>query len=252
MKNYILENGVGKVKLAMGDGSPFPVSGNKLLTLVKKVMRIEDLLDRFEKEGRDRNLIRIIAGDPTLTDDSFKNEKALSSIAKRTGIALGESFAEFNIETDEEHGGFKMVFNMKKNGQTVPSCVNREVFRTPQFTDIRSLLDQISLMGEGPYSDKGEESSAPVLLENPKALVDYIVSLGKKGLTVQRYKGLGEMNPEQLWETTMNPEKRTLLQVTVEDAVEADEIFTTLMGDQVEPRRDFIFANAMNVSNLDI
>lgn len=252
MKNYILENGVGKVKLAMGDGSPFPVSGNKLLTLVKKVMRIEDLLDRFEKEGRDRNLIRIIAGDPTLTDDSFKNEKALFSIAKRTGIALGESFAEFNIETDEEHGGFKMVFNMKKNGQTVPSCVNREVFRTPQFTDIRSLLDQISLMGEGPYSDKGEESSAPVLLENPKALVDYIVSLGKKGLTVQRYKGLGEMNPEQLWETTMNPEKRTLLQVTVEDAVEADEIFTTLMGDQVEPRRDFIFANAMNVSNLDI
>ncbi|MCE5211349.1 MAG: DNA topoisomerase (ATP-hydrolyzing) subunit B [Deltaproteobacteria bacterium] len=252
MKNYILENGVGKVKLAMGDGSPFPVSGNKLLTLVKKVMRIEDLLDRFEKEGRDRNLIRIIAGDPTLTDDSFKNEKALFSIAKRTGIVLGESFAEFNIETDEEHGGFKMVFNMKKNGQTVPSCVNREVFRTPQFTDIRSLLDQISLMGEGPYSDKGEESSAPVLLENPKALVDYIVSLGKKGLTVQRYKGLGEMNPEQLWETTMNPEKRTLLQVTVEDAVEADEIFTTLMGDQVEPRRDFIFANAMNVSNLDI
>ncbi|MEN6422102.1 MAG: DNA topoisomerase (ATP-hydrolyzing) subunit B, partial [Smithella sp.] len=250
MKNYILENGVGKVKLAMGDGSPFPVSGNKLLTLVKKVMRIEDLLDRFEKEGRDRNLIRIIAGDPTLTDDSFKNEKALFSIAKRTGIVLGESFAEFNIETDEEHGGFKMVFNMKKNGQTVPSCVNREVFRTPQFTDIRSLLDQISLMGEGPYSDKGEESSAPVLLENPKALVDYIVSLGKKGLTVQRYKGLGEMNPEQLWETTMNPEKRTLLQVTVEDAVEADEIFTTLMGDQVEPRRDFIFANAMNVSNL--
>ena len=92
----------------------------------------------------------------------------------------------------------------------------------------------------------------PMILESSKALVEHIVNLGKKGLTVQRYKGLGEMNPEQLWETTMNPEKRTLLQVSVEDAVVADEIFTTLMGDQVEPRREFIFQNAMNVTNLDI
>ena len=252
MKNYILENGVEKVKLVMGDGSPFPVTGNKLLIMIKKVMRIEDLLDRFEKEGRDRNLIRILAGDPTLTDESFKSEKTLSSIAKRTGIALGESFTDFKIETDEDHGGFKLVFNLTKNAQIFPSCLNREVFRTPQFADIRSLLDQVSIMGEAPYSDKGEESSTTVILESAKALVDHIVNLGKKGLAVQRYKGLGEMNPEQLWETTMNPEKRTLLQVGVEDAVLADEIFTTLMGDQVEPRRDFIYQNALYVSNLDI
>jgi DNA gyrase subunit B len=252
MKNYILENGVEKVQLVMGDGSPFPVTGSKLLLLIKKVMRIEDLLDRFEKEGRDRNLIRILAGDPTLTDDSFKNEKSLLSIAKRTGTALGESFSDFNIEQDEDHGGFKIVFNLTKNGQLFPSCLNREVFRTPQFADIRSLLDQVSIMGEAPYSDKGDEASTPVLLESSKALVDHIVTMGKKGLAVQRYKGLGEMNPEQLWETTMNPEKRTLLQVGVEDAVLADEIFTTLMGDQVEPRRDFIYQNALDVSNLDI
>jgi DNA gyrase subunit B len=252
MKNYILENGVDKVQLVMGDGTSFPVSGNKLLTLIKKVMRIEDLLDRFEKEGRDRTLIRILAGDPTLTDDSFKSEKALASIAKRTGIAMGEVFADFQVEADQDHGGFKVVFNLKNNGQTFSTCVNREVFRTPQFTDIRSLLDQVSIIGEAPYSDKGDDALSPVVLESSKALVDHIVSLGKKGLTVQRYKGLGEMNPEQLWETTMNPEKRTLLQVSVEDAVKADEIFTTLMGDQVEPRRDFIYQNALYVSNLDI
>ena len=95
MKNYILENGVEKINLVMGDGSPFPVTGNKLFGLIKKVMRIEDILDRFEKESRDRNLIRILAGDPTLTDDSFKNEKSLLPIAKRTGVCPGRQFCRF-------------------------------------------------------------------------------------------------------------------------------------------------------------
>jgi len=113
-------------------------------------------------------------------------------------------------------------------------------------------MGQVSILGEPPYSDQPEDAAQPVTLPTAKDLVDHIINLGKKGLTIQRYKGLGEMNPEQLWETTMNPEKRTLLQVGVEDAVLADEIFTTLMGDEVEPRREFIYQNAMHVSNLDI
>jgi len=108
------------------------------------------------------------------------------------------------------------------------------------------------VVGEPPYRDVGEDKAEAIILESSKALVEHIINTGKKGLAVQRYKGLGEMNPEQLWETTMNPEKRTLLQVSVDDAVLADEIFTTLMGDQVEPRRDFIYKYALDVSNLDI
>jgi len=253
MKNYILENGVGKVNLVMGDGSPFPVNGNKLLTMIKKVMRIEDILDRFEKERYERNLIRVLAGDPTLADESFKSESALQQIAERTGRVLNSFVTDYTIKTDEDHGGFKIIFNLKLNGTNVTNCLNRETFGKPQFTEIKLLLAQVSILGEPPYRDLGSgELAAPVLLETSKALVEHISGLGKKGLVVQRYKGLGEMNPGQLWETTMNPDKRTLLQVGVEDAVVADEVFTTLMGDQVEPRRDFIYQNALHVSNLDI
>ena len=89
-------------------------------------------------------------------------------------------------------------------------------------------------------------------IAGPVALVDAVISAGKKGITLQRYKGLGEMNPEQLWETTLDPEARSLLQVKIDHMEEADEVFSTLMGDVVEPRKEFIQENALNVVNLDI
>ena len=253
MKNYVLENGVEKAHLLMGDGSPFPVSGGKLLVLIKKLMRMEDLLDRFERERRDRSLIRVLAGDPTLLDETFQNEHELLKVAGRTVVALGsDMISDYRIDSDPDHGGYKIVFDIRQNGKMVTNCIDHETFRTPQFGEIRNLLGQVSVLGEPPYHDQPDDSSSPVILSTTRALVDHIIALGKKGLTIQRYKGLGEMNPEQLWETTMNPEKRTLLKVGVEDAVVADEIFTTLMGDQVEPRREFIYQNALHVSNLDI
>jgi len=97
-----------------------------------------------------------------------------------------------------------------------------------------------------------EKEDQGLVFENKNALLAHLIEEGKKGLSIQRYKGLGEMNPEQLWQTTMNPEKRTLLQVRIEDAVDTDEIFTILMGDDVEPRREFIQNNALAVSTLDI
>ncbi len=118
------------------------------------------------------------------------------------------------------------------------------------MVELKKLDNSFIEIGKAPYSVEHEEQKYS--FNTLQEVKEYILTEGKKGQDIQRYKGLGEMNPEQLWETTLDPELRTLLQVKVDDAVEADDIFTVLMGDQVEPRREFIEKNALNVRNLDI
>jgi DNA gyrase subunit B len=258
MKNHVLDSGVNRVKLLAVNGTSQTITGKRLLDLTRKAMRIETVLDKFEKEEKNRDIIRILAGDPILADEDFRTEEALAKVAKRTGMALGEELEGIDIEMDQEHGRWRLVFRMRRSGRVAVTIIDRDTLKLPKFAEIRTLLGQITVLGEAPYrvsaADEAEGAPAkePETVVSMAALIDYIISAGKKGYTVQRYKGLGEMNPEQLWETTMNPEKRTLLQVRIEDAVAADEIFTTLMGDQVEPRRDFIYKNALYASNLDV
>jgi DNA gyrase subunit B len=261
MRDYILDSGVNRVRLIAVNGSSQTITGKRLLDSIRKAMRIEKILDKFEREEKDRNIIRILAGDPALTEESFKTEESLAKVAKRTAMALGETFDGVGTEMDPEHGRWEMVFRTRKNNQVQTTCIDRDILKLPKFSEIRALLGQIAVLGEPPYhvgsvgSEEGEGGAQEKVLETVdslSALIDYVIGAGKRGFAIQRYKGLGEMNPEQLWETTMNPEKRTLVQVRIEDAVAADEIFTTLMGDQVEPRRDFIYKNALYASNLDV
>ncbi|MFH1654429.1 MAG: DNA gyrase subunit B, partial [Pseudomonadota bacterium] len=125
-----------------------------------------------------------------------------------------------------------------------------DLLDSPEMKELLKLRETFRDFGAPPYTIlfDGEETQINDLQE----LKAQILAVGRKGHYIQRYKGLGEMNPSQLWETTLNPEKRSLLQVRVEDAVEADTIFSVLMGDQVEPRREFIEQNALYVRNLDV
>ena len=270
MKSYVLENGVNKIQICLENGAT--VTGNRFAGYLKKIIRIESILNKFEKEDKDRDIIRILAGDPAFTDNDFKSESALDKIARRASIMVGNlmqkgreiipqskdpsgKWIEYRVEMEQEHGLYKMAFTVIQDGRHLTTCIDRDMVRSPKYLEIKALLSQLEVLGEAPYRLVSEDTTSGgrhIDINSMPELVDYVVNTGKKGLTVQRYKGLGEMNPEQLWETTMNPEKRTLLQVRVEDAVEADEIFTTLMGDQVEPRRDFIYNNALYVSNLDV
>ena len=147
--------------------------------------------------------------------------------------------------------GYRLVVRSRMAGGERRTFVDRATMRVPILGAARVIFEQLGVLCRGPYTiHRGEDEAVSVSTRHE--LLGALLKRGRKGLDIQRYKGLGEMNPEQLWETTMDPERRTLLQVRIDDTVEADNIFTVLMGDQVEPRRDFIERNALTVKNLDV
>ncbi len=163
---------------------------------------------------------------------------------------VGEGFKSPQVTEDEEHNLFELSVTFPHNGHERTNTINWQLISSVEYRSLFTLHKDIGQLQDSAIqiSSKGNET----MLNSGEELLQYILALGKEGLFVQRYKGLGEMNPEQLWHTTMNPETRTLLQVRIEDAVEADEIFTVLMGDQIEERRRFIQDNALMARNLDV
>ncbi len=141
--------------------------------------------------------------------------------------------------------------NFRPGAATRAAVIDRTLVESAEYGELLGHQADIASIGPAPYSVQVKEG-LPVQVDSSEQLEAFIDERGRKGVMISRYKGLGEMNADELWETTMNPDARTLLQVRVDDPVRADELFTVLMGDQVEPRRRFIEDNALNVRNLDI
>ncbi|MFQ5900980.1 MAG: DNA topoisomerase (ATP-hydrolyzing) subunit B [Thermodesulfobacteriota bacterium] len=254
LEDYIFEIAVNGLEVYSGKGKR-SIKGKALFTYLKKIGRFEERLRWVEKRKKNGNIIAAFAMEDRFKKSTLRDPKKIYPIIEdiKTYISICHPEImplDFSLEKDIEHECFKIKGISKKNGASLATTIDIELLNSPEFEDLKSLCQDLKSIGDPPFYIKSGEESMKV--STFKGLIDHIANLGKKGLYIQRYKGLGEMNPGQLWETTMDPESRTLLQVKVEDAVEADLIFTILMGDQVEPRKKFIEDNALDVKNLDI
>ena len=221
--------------------------------IFRKMTQFENLAAIFSRRS-DPELVRFIAQDEAwateLLKDKEKFSKLLGAYREKVKAEAGATFS-FTLSEDEEHGCHQAECITAKHNLKTVTKVNYDFLSSTQLQEMRKITSSFGKLGKPPFdvvlSDGKKETVSTV-----QTLKQVVTHYGEAGLGVQRYKGLGEMNPIQLWETTMNPVVRSLLQVQVEDAVEADSIFSVLMGDQVKPRRDFIEANALKVKSLDI
>jgi DNA gyrase subunit B len=230
-----------------------PIQGVALENMVTLYQSTMLMIDRMHRRMPKSLLLQLLYSNP-LTQDILGDKAKLTAIGEQlvAQLAVSEDDSRsflFNVELDD-NGKNDLVLTMRQHGIDYDYHINSDFVASPEYDKIRKLNETINnLMEEGAYVKRGEKT-LPVA-EFRDAL-DWLMTEAKSRQYIQRYKGLGEMNPGQLWETTMDPDARRMLQVTIEDAVSADLLFTTLMGDQVEPRRDFIETNALNVENLDV
>ena len=245
---FLGKRGIFKKKLFWKEKEK-SLEGDALILFLEKVNQYLRALEKLELKGFNAQLLDIIA-DPeesaTLTRVRLKDASFMRDLKKkldRQGLSTGE------LTFDEEHQAYALPI-LDQSGGKETAILDWNLQSLPDFQNIRRFKKELPWLQAFPLLVINDQQ--PQTIFSPKELVDFFMEEGKKGLTIQRYKGLGEMNPQQLWQTTMNPENRTLLQIKVEDMVEAEEMFTILMGDKVEPRRDFIYQHALEVRELDI
>jgi DNA gyrase subunit B len=240
---FVLARAAENRRLRLASGQE--VEGPKLAYLVGKMVTVSKLLERIERRGVPREVAELLLRGRVKDGEVFTDKRRLLELIR----PLRDGGSDVFLEQDEEHGNYDIRLRTAGNGHTREIVVDDDFVASAEYRALYSAYEEIREVDTPPIVivDGGETSVA-----SREALVAHVLAEGKKGLAISRYKGLGEMNAEELWETTMNPASRSLLQVRLEDDEVAENIFTTLMGDAVEPRRLFIEENALNVRNLDI
>ncbi len=253
LNSYLLQMALDGAKMHVNGSSP-PLSDSALESIATEAMAVSSILSRLGKKYGENFMQKMLYMPKFPEDASANNEQTIVDWAKelearlKTDGAISNSYA-INYTTNDNEGNFLTVQHWT-HGIASELRVSLDFFRSVDYEKISSLSNKLEdFLSSGAYIARGDKKKSVNSFDDA---LTWLMEEAKKGQHIQRYKGLGEMNPDQLWETTMDPETRRLLAVNIEDAVGADEIFTTLMGDLVEPRREFIEKNALSVENLDV
>ncbi|NNL99398.1 MAG: DNA gyrase subunit B, partial [Gammaproteobacteria bacterium] len=250
----LLSAAIDKSQLYVNPEAP-PLSGTALESLSNEYMMVMAAIRRLSRRY-DPELLEKMIYMPVPSEADRTNVKAMSTWFKQleermnAGLINGRRY-QASVVADAEEAGFIATISKWTHGiVSLEQNIGHEFFASTEYQRMAALGAQLDgLLSAGAYIQRGDRREE---VSSFKQALNWLLDEAKRGQHIQRYKGLGEMNPEQLWETTLDAANRRLLQVQIEDAVGSDDIFTTLMGDQVEPRRDFIEENALAVSNLDI
>jgi len=249
----LLNTAVENAALHVNASAP-PLQGPGLEALSRKYMEVQAIIKRWSRRYDDRLLEQLIYM-PEVKPADFDRLDWLRSWVQELNQrlnSLDDATRAYRVELHGPSGehATRIMIHKTEHGTASHKYLPREFFDSAEYQRIADLARTLAgLIGEGAFVSRGDDRQD---VGSFKEAMKWLFDQARKGQTIQRYKGLGEMNPEQLWETTINPQTRRLLQVKIEDAVAADDIFTTLMGDQVDPRREFIEKNALSVTNLDV
>lgn len=250
LDEYLIDQGLDG--LSFGDVAEADPSLKSLRRWIALIGESEALLRHFEKRGVPLFLVKEVAKNAAAVETELRDRRYAEEVVQASVDRYGYDPEQFRLEFDEDADTWDIVYAYEQYGVEYSARINNRIMSSVAIGRLREIYRVLrSEMGRSPFVLRDKAKDTETRLDSYIKFRRFVLDRGRKGISIQRYKGLGEMNPEQLWETTMNPETRTLRQVSIQDLVEAEETFSRLMGDQVNPRREFIVENALE-ANLDI